>query len=562
MPKQFNVTADCKPDIHYMVSIEKQLSEIKTLIDEGKYFTMNRARQYGKTTTLRALGNYLRDEYYIVLMDFQTFGDAKFKNENTFALSFASSFLRLFRRNKLPITEKLESTMLRLKKDVDDRRQDFEQKELFEELSDICEAADKKIVLMIDEVDSATNNQVFMDFLGQLRAYYIDRDIQPTFQSVILAGVYDVKNLRRKIRSDEDHKVNSPWITRENNEENGSLLPFDECTRDHKELAPYDIAADFLVDMSFSVQDIAGMIEDYEDDYRTGMDITEMAGLLYDYTSGYPFLVSRICKLLDERITGTKEFPNQSSAWTKEGFLSAIRILLAEPNTLFESLINKLEDYPELDEMLRNLLFKGKEIVYVIGVRSIEMALMFGFVKISGSQVLIANRIFETLLYNFFLAAPEMQREEIYDAALRDKNQFIKNGHLDMKRILERFVLHFDELYGERGDKFYEEDGRRYFMLYLRPIINGTGNYYAEAETRNRERTDLIVDYQGEQFIIEVKIWYGNAYHTRGEKQLSNYLDYYHLKKGYMLSFNFNKTKEIGVKEIILGDRVLVEAVV
>lgn len=29
-----------------------------------------------------------------------------------------------------------------------------------------------------------------------------------------------------------------------------------------------------------------------------------------------------------------------------------------------------------------------------------------------------------------------------------------------------------------------------------------------------------------------------------------------------MLSFNFNKKKEIGVKEIILGDKLLIEAVV
>ena len=59
-----------------------------------------------------------------------------------------------------------------------------------------------------------------------------------------------------------------------------------------------------------------------------------------------------------------------------------------------------------------------------------------------------------------------------------------------------------------------------------------------------------------------MKIWYGDAYHARGEKQLSDYLNYYHLKKGYMLSFNFNKKKKIGVQEIMLGDKVLVEAVV
>lgn len=99
-------------------------------------------------------------------------------------------------------------------------------------------------------------------------------------------------------------------------------------------------------------------------------------------------------------------------------------------------------------------------------------------------------------------------------------------------------------------------------MLYLKPIINGTGNFYVESRTRNQERTDLIVDYHGCRFIIEMKIWRGNAYNERGEEQLADYLDHYHLKTGYMLSFNFNQKKEIGVKKVQLGDKVLVEAVV
>ena len=70
------------------------------------------------------------------------------------------------------------------------------------------------------------------------------------------------------------------------------------------------------------------------------------------------------------------------------------------------------------------------------------------------------------------------------------------------------------------------------------------------------------MDYRGEQFVVELKIWRSEAYNTRGEKLLTDYLDYYQLKKGYMLSFNFNQKKEIGIKEITLGDEVLVEAVV
>ncbi len=96
-------------------------------------------------------------------------------------------------------------------------------------------------------------------------------------------------------------------------------------------------------------------------------------------------------------------------------------------------------------------------------------------------------------------------------------------------------------------------------MLYLRPIINGTGNYYIEAETREQKRTDVIVDYRGEQYIIEMKIWHGQEYNTRGEKQLAEYLDAYHVNQGYMISFNFNQKKEIGVHEILIDDKKIIE---
>ena len=72
----------------------------------------------------------------------------------------------------------------------------------------------------------------------------------------------------------------------------------------------------------------------------------------------------------------------------------------------------------------------------------------------------------------------------------------------------------------------------------------------------------MIVDYNGEQYIIEMKIWHGEEYNNRGEKQLMQYLDDYHQKKGYMVSFNFNKNKQIGVHDIVLGDKTLIEAVV
>ena len=59
MSKIFNTTGVCLPEKHYMVDLTSRLEKIKKLVDNGDYFVINRARQYGKTTILRALAQFL-----------------------------------------------------------------------------------------------------------------------------------------------------------------------------------------------------------------------------------------------------------------------------------------------------------------------------------------------------------------------------------------------------------------------------------------------------------------------------------------------------------------------
>jgi hypothetical protein len=527
MGKVFNTTGACNPKLHYTVDISGRLQEIKKLVDNGAYFTINRARQYGKTTTLTALQEYLKDEYMVIYMDFQFLSNASFESEESFVRAFSREFV--IAGNDY-IKGEIKDELKNLAKN---KNLDSDLGELFIILSDLCRQNEKPIVLIIDEVDSASNNQVFLDFLAQLRGYYIHRANRPIFQSVILAGVHDVKNIKRKIRPDDDSKNNSPW----------------------------NIATDFDISMSFSEHDIAGMIAEYDADKSIGMDINYISKTIYEYTHGYPYLVSRICKIIDEKIVNTNGINDLKSAWTREGIVEAVKLLISEKNTLFESLINKLVDYPEIRQITYDILFNGSDISYNSLNKAIEIAEMFGFVRNENNKVIISNRIFETILYNYFLSE-EIVGNQMYKSGLENKNQFIKDGHLNMKHVLEKFVETFDYIYGDESEKFVEEVGRKYFMLFLKPIINGVGNCYVESRTRNMKRTDIIVDYKSEQFIIELKIWKGDKYNSDGEKQIAEYIEFYHLKKGYMLTFNFNQNKQIGVNEVMYGDIVIVEAVV
>ena len=525
MPKKFNVTGDCKPKLHYMVDLQSRLKQIKALVDDGQYFTINKGRQYGKTTTLRALRSYLQNDYDVILLDFQKqMSPMKLADESLFSAAMVNAVKRELQQH----AELFEHAFQNVTDTLNTLKNAFSIVELFDFLTDICSASDKPIVLMIDEVDQAADSQVFISFLSQLRGAYIDRDETPTFQSVILTGVHDIRNLRQKVRGEETHVHNSPW----------------------------NIAARFDVDMSFSPADIAGMLNDYENDHHSGMDIRDVSQLIYDYTSGYPVLVSMICKLIDESV-GT-----QKLGWNATGIKAAVKQILGENFPLLESLMNKLEQFPDLKASLAKVLEEGRKVAYNPDDEAIKQALMYGFVKVEDGNVVMANRIFETRFYNAILTTPAMQNTTFYKAGETEKPEFVKNGKLDMGLVLMKFVEHYLFVYGEHPEKFVEDDGRKLFMLYLKPIINGTGTYYIEPQTRDHKRMDLVVDYLGQQFVVELKIWHGDEYNTRGEQQLLGYLDYFHLQQGYMLSFNFNQKKQTGVHTVQIGDRTIIEAVV
>lgn len=76
MLRKFNITGICIPSKHYMVDMSAAIEEIeKRFIRQGEYFTINRARQYGKSTILELLYRKLKDQYIVIDMSFEAAND-------------------------------------------------------------------------------------------------------------------------------------------------------------------------------------------------------------------------------------------------------------------------------------------------------------------------------------------------------------------------------------------------------------------------------------------------------------------------------------------------------
>ncbi|NMM64018.1 AAA family ATPase [Clostridium sp. P21] len=520
MKKKFNITGTCISKMHYMVDTSNKIDKIISLIENQEYFIINRPRQYGKTTTLFLLENKLKksEEYLPISISFEGIGDLIFEEEET----FAKAFLEILGDTLLLEHESLSVFLEESKKDVENF------KDLSKTITKFILKSQKKVVLMIDEVDKSSNNQLFLSFLGMLRNKYLLRNVGKdyTFYSVILAGVHDVKTLKLKIRPDEERKYNSPW----------------------------NIASDFDVDMSFSKEEIKTMLDDYEENKTAELDKDYFSDRLYYYTSGYPFLVSKLCKIIDEKI-----MPEGGFTWNKEYMDLAVKEILKDSNTNFDSLIKNIENNKELKQMVKNIIIDGNKITYNNLNPTINLGMIYGIFKNEDMYLKVNNRIYEQLLYNYMSSIIETGTNIGW---YNQRSTYIKeDGSLDIRKILVKFSEFMKHEYSEKREAFLEADGRLLFLAFISPIINGTGFAFKEVQGGEEKRFDIVITYNKKMYILELKRWNGEEYHKKGLVQLCQYLEQYNLSKGYLLIFDFRKeNREAGkIKENTVNNKRIVE---
>lgn len=497
--KEFNITGTCIPHLHYIVDTGEKIGKTIELIQKGKYFTINRPRQFGKTTTLYLLEKKLTEEYFLISTSFEGVGDKKFEDEKT----FSSSIFRTLADGFISQDDNIKKEFRTMGEGL------VTLEDVSEAITNFVKNQQKKVVVIIDEIDRASNHHLFLNFLGMLRKKYLKRDTGKdyTFHSVILAGVHDIKNIKLKMRPESEKQFNSPW----------------------------NIAADFEVDMSFSMPEIATMLKDYEKAYHTGMQIAEISAEIYKFTSGYPYLVSKICKIIDEKL---------EKKWNRETIQEAVARILEEKNTLFDDMIKNIENNQELANLLTAILVEKQELVFNIDNPIIEKGIMFGYLtKDSQNHSCIANKIFEVRLLNYLVSKLETARlaPEVYNY---QANFILKTGELNMPKVLSKFQEFIKDTYSNHNQKFYESQGRLLLIAFVKPIINGTGFYYIEAQQSYERRSDMIITFNQKEYILEFKIWRGEKYHQEGLEQLSGYLDSRSQTTGYLVVFNFNQTKE------------------
>lgn len=515
MKKKFNITGLCYPEQHYMMDVRQKMSEVMAMVESGEYFVINRPRQYGKTTMLYLLGEILRtsDDYIPIALNFQGIDRSAYTTDQTFTKMMINQLAHVLEFEVPQLTPFVQIE----KKNVTDL-QSFSSF-----ITKLVHKVNKKIILIIDEVDASANYEPFINFLGMLRTKYLARYSRQnsTFHSVVLAGVHDIKTLKYKIAPSSDNKYLSPW----------------------------NIAADFEVRMSFNVAEIGLMLTEYAKAEKVKIAIPEMAQQLYHYTSGYPFLISKLCKTMAEKLVPKKT----ELSWTQTDLEEAIRLLLRENNTNFDSLIKNLENNEDLYQLVHRIIIDGERISFNPDEPIIQLGRMYGIFKLNG-QVKIHNRIYEQRIYNYMTAKAVVSLRTTPDYG---GHFLLDNNQLEMEAVLLKFQQFMKEQYSKKSIDFLEHHGRILFLAFLSPILNGQGYAFREVQTSLEKRLDVIVTYFQHQYIIELKQWYGAKAHEKGLDQLADYLTIHNQKNGFLIIFDKRKKKEWIQKSITHKGKII-----
>ena len=510
MVKKFNDVGLCFPEDHFMGDISKKLAATYAMVEDGAYFIINRPRQYGKTTMLNTLTDKLLEssDYIPFRMSFEGISDRNFIDESFFAPGFIrllAQSARIYARDKQAELLAAMPTVTNL-----DELSDF--------ITDFVEKTNKKVVLLIDEVDKSSNNQLFVSFLGMLRDKYLDRKNKPTFHAVVLAGVHDVKSLKLKIRPEADSKYNSPW----------------------------NVSTIFKVDMRLMPDEIKPMLEEYAQERGVKMDTERVAHRLFFFTSGYPYLVSRLCKIIDEDILPTKT----AKEWTEEDLNKAFTLILKEQhNANFDTVMKNLEHYPDLYELVFSIIFDSEAKPFSADDPVVNLGVLDGiFTESESGHVAIHNRIYRERIANMMVSKWHTRHVGKFNPVSEGfdfrGSYRLPNGSLDMERILGNFQVFMRQNHSDKNSRFLESDGTLLFSAFLKPIINGSGFEFREPQISDEKRLDIVITYNQFRYIAELKVWYGLVAHEKGLAQLADYLDRQDLTTGYLLIFDHSKKRK------------------
>ena len=363
--------------------------------------------------------------------------------------------------------------------------------------SEIRKIKNKNCILIIDEMEGL-NPDFFGQFLHTIRNLYHSRE-NHCLKSVILVGV-----------------TNIVGVVQDN-------------------ASPFNIADNLNVPY-FTKEEVLELLHQHEKE--TGQVFEEKAkDKIYQITAGQPGLVNGFAKVLVDNNPDKKILDYNDYLKVEDWYLTEV----IDKN--FENILNKAK---EERTFIERLLFTEDEIPYKIDRPSIKLLHTNGLIKKGeNGNVIFWVPFYKKRLYDAFYPYTNGEKANILRSiavkALFDDNENIKFDELisAYKKYVKRrgFKVFMEK--DKNGDyKSIKESALIYsFETYIQAFLQVVkGKSYREADT-GLGKSDLIINVNSKEYLIETKIYYYESRFLEGQQQLAYYCNSLGLNKGVYLVF-------------------------
>ena len=495
MMRFFNTSGPVVAADHYCIPpLERlNLTEVRRLIRDKRYFVLHAPRQTGKTSVLLALRDLLNAEgnYGCVYVNMEG-GQAGHEDVEQVIRTILGE-LASWARSTLN-DEFLTDTW-------SDIFAKFGVGALSEALTRWSAAATKPLVLLIDEIDALIGDSL-LSVLRQLRAGYVRRPGEFP-QSVVLCGVRDVRDYR--IQSTAENAI----IT------GGSA---------------FNIKARSLRLGDFSREEVFALLGQHT--AETGQEFAaEALDAVWTQTQGQPWLVNA---LADEAcfygVAQDRRHPVSADA-----IHTAQEQLIQRRETHLDQLADKLKE-ERVRRVVEPLLSGGEQRRFVD--RDLEYVRDLGLVA-QDRPLRIANPIYAEVVPRelTWVVQEEFDQETAWYVD--------SEGRLDVGKLLSAFQTFFREHSEHWVERFeYKEAGPQLLLqAFLQRVVNSGGRIEREYGL-GRGRTDLLIVWpQGEQtrrFVVECKVLHKSLVQTvaEGVEQTAGYVDRCGAEAGHLVIFD------------------------
>jgi hypothetical protein len=274
---------------------------------------------------------------------------------------------------------------------------------------------------------------------------------------------------------------------------------------------------------------------------------------IYENTQGQPGLTCALCHyLVTEKVT------DRSQPITMAALYPTLKHFLTERRD--KNILNIVSKTRERRDFMLRVLFGDEPVPYTIDDPDINYLSAHGVVQNVDGFVQAPVPLYSKRLITAFRPLINGESDQYIVSVHESLNELISGARLNLHALLDKYCAYVQRRGFRAFDTRQLKEGAWYYSLdsFIHFFIQQLGGDTLVEVPSGRGRTDILVLYHQQRYIIETKVFTSAARFQTGKHLLVDYLHSEGLNEGYYVVFSdkHGERDPLFTSEVIDGKRV------